>query len=112
MVVVIIATPLPLLRHGPTRFDGIIAVASALSLAVTMPFWYAEVGYTRILGLPHFVAWVPLLVWLYWRRRDLTAPPRVRWAILVLAATTVVSLGFDGTDAVRYTLGERAPLGR
>ena len=30
---------------------------------------------------------------------------------MTLAATVVVSLGFDGADAIRYALGDRAPLG-
>ncbi len=111
MVVVIIVAPLPLLRGSVTRRDGQVAAASALFLAVVMPFWHAEVGYTRLLGLPHFVAWVPLLAWLYRRRAHFATPPRVRWAVLILAATTIVSLAFDGTDVIRYALGQRAPLG-
>lgn len=111
MVTIIIVAPFPLLHGSVTRRDGQVAAASALFLALVMPFWHAEVGYTRLLGLPHFVAWVPLLAWLYWRRAHLIASPRVRWAVLILAATTATSLAFDGTDVIRYALGERALLG-
>ena len=111
MVAVVVLAPLPLLRRGTARLDGPAAAGSALFLAAAMPFWHAEVGYTRILGLPHFLAWGPLLAWLWWRRANLASPRRVRWAALVLAATIAVSLAFDGVDAVRYALGERGSLG-
>ncbi len=74
----------------------------------TMMWLYSQVGYVRLLGLPHVVFWTPLVIYL-WRRREKW---RVRetiagkW-ILLLFATMLVSLAFDYTDVARYLLGDR-----
>ena len=109
MTIVIIAVPPPLLWHRKTRLDGLVAAVSAVTLAVLMPYWHAEIGYTRLLGLPHFVVWVPFLAWLYWRRKRLASPPVVRWTVLALVATILVCLAFDTADIIRYWLGDTAP---
>ena len=43
-------------------------------------------------------------------RRHLASPWQVRWAVNVLMLTILVSLAFDYVDAIRYMMGERAPL--
>ena len=112
MAAALAIAPLPLLLRRETRPDGLAAAAAALALAVAMPFWRAETGgYTRIVGLPHFAAWIPLLVWFYGRRRTLASTASTRVAVAILVATISVSLAFDAVDAIRYALGERDPLG-
>ena len=110
LLFVVSAPALPLLRRRLTRTCGVAVAAAAVVTAAAMPFWYAEVGYTRLLGVPHFPVWVLLLAWLYRRRERLRSPPHILWTALVLAATIVVSLALDGANAIRYMLGERAPL--
>lgn len=110
MTLVIIVLPSPLLLHRQSRLDGLMATVAGLMLAVLMPYWHAEAGYTRLIALPHFIVWIPLLAWLHRRRKRLAAPPLVRWMVLIFVATVLVCLAFDAVDIVRYVLGERALL--
>lgn len=91
-------------------------VAGAI-LAVNLPmvasmFWlYEEVGFVRLLGLPHLVFWTPLVVWIVLRltrRPEIVQPQRaVLW---LFVASLTVSLAFDLTDVARYLAGERQSL--
>jgi len=88
-----------------------LAVFLAYTAGVLMLFWlYAELGYVRLLGLPHVLFWTPLAIYLIWRLRDRQIPTPLRLLMGVLLATVVISLGFDYTDVARYLLGEREPL--
>lgn len=104
------AAPLLLLWRKGTRADGLALGGAAVLIAVSMPYWHALVGYTRILGVAHFPVWIPLLVWLYHRRERYSSPRHVRWTVLLTAVTVSISLLLDGANAVRYLLGERGPL--
>lgn len=110
MTLVIIVLPSPLLWHRGSRLDGLVAALAGLALAVLMPYWHMEVGYTRLIALPHFIVWVPLLAWMYRRRKHLASPPLVRWMVLIFVVTTLVCLAFDAVDIARFILGERALL--
>ena len=110
MVVVVIATPVIMRMYGAVRRDHLIVAASTVALLVVMPLWHDQVGYVRLLGLPHIPVWTPLAVYLYSRRKFLASPWQVRWAVNVFMLTIIVSLAFDYVDAIRYMLGERAPL--
>ncbi len=82
-----------------------------LAMVPSMLWLHAEVGFVRLLGLPHLVFWTPLLVWLALRLRRRAEIPRLQRAgLLVYAATLAVSLAFDAADVLRYLLGERASL--
>lgn len=102
---------LPLLFHGTTRRIGVVVLLTNTAVTISMNWLYAEVGYVRLLGLPHLILWGPLAVYLWRqlrRRRDMPTP--LYWLIAVLAASISISLAFDAVDVVRYLLGERAPL--
>ena len=109
MIAALFVVPGLLLRYEPSRREGKVMLASSIVLAVLMLLWHAQVGYTRIVALPHILIWTPLLVYLYSRRTNLASPPRVRRMTTILVLTIVVSLAFDCTDVIRYLLGERAP---
>ncbi|MEM8786750.1 MAG: hypothetical protein AAGE76_00655 [Pseudomonadota bacterium] len=101
--------PLALLIWRPTRLAAVLTVAASVAGAVAVNWMYGEMGYVRLLGLPHIVLWTPLAVYLWRliRREDVTV-----WAKRVLAVvlgTILISLAFDYTDAIRYALGERTP---
>ena len=85
-------------------------LASSIVLSILMLLWHAQVGYTRMLGLPHILIWTPLLGYLYSRRKHLASPLQVRWMTMALVSTIVVSLAFDSANVIRYILGERASL--
>ena len=108
MTVAIFIVPGLLLRHESSRREGKVILASSIVLAVLMLLWHSQVGYTRIVALPHILIWTPLLVYLYARRNNLASPSLVRRMTTVLVLTIVVSLAFDFTDVILYILGERA----
>lgn len=108
LLAAIFAVPGLMLRYESSRRDGKVILASSIVLTVLMLLWYAQVGYTRIIGLPHILIWLPLLAYLYSRRTNLSSPSHVRWLTMTLVLTILVSLAFDCTDVIRYILGERA----
>ncbi len=81
-----------------------------IPMVIAMRAVYEEVGYTRLLGLPHLVFWTPLLVWLVLRLRAERLPGPWRQVAWVYAASIAVSLAFDAADVARYLAGERASL--
>lgn len=105
---VIFVVPGLLLMYESSRCEGKVILASSIVVSVLMLLWHSQVGYTRILALPHILIWTPLLVYLYARRKNLASPARVCWITTILVLTIVVSLAFDITDVIRYILGERA----
>ena len=108
MIAAIFVVPGLQLRYESSRREGKVILASSIVLSISMLLWHAQVGYTRILALPHILIWMPLLVYLYSRRTNLASPSPVRRMTTVLVLTIVISLAFDCTDVVRYILGERA----
>ena len=110
MVVVIVAAPVVMRKYGAARRDHLLVAVSTLALIVAVPLWHSHVGYVRLVGLPHLPVWTPLAVYLYCRRKHLSSPWQLRWAVNVFMATIIISLAFDYVDTVRYLLGERAPV--
>ena len=73
-------------------------------------FLYQQLGYVKLLGLAHIVAWTPLAIHLWFKLRSphVTRAPRI--IIGVVLATIMFSLVFDYVDAARYIAGDRTPL--
>ena len=92
-------------------FTRVEARWTLVAMALTVPamLWlYSQVGYQRILGLPHVIFWTPLVIWL-WMRRDKWRVKETlggKW-VLVLFTVMVISLVMDYTDVARYLMGER-----
>lgn len=87
------------------------ATLAAISISfLTMLAIFKTLGFVRLLGLGHLVAWPPLLLWL-WPRLEGVAPATAlsQW-LLALVAINLVSLVIDAIDLVRYLRGERAPM--
>ena len=110
MIAALFVVPGLLLRYESSRREGKVILASSIVLSILMLLWHAQVGYTRMLGLPHILIWTPLLGYLYSRRKHLASLLRVRWMTMALVSTIVVSLAFDSANVIRYILGERASL--
>ena len=110
MFVVIVAVPVFMRRHGAARRDYLLVASSTVVLIVAVPLWHSHVGYVRLVGLPHLPVWTPLAAYLYCRREHFSSPRQLRRAVNVFMATIIVSLAFDCVDAIRYLLGERAPV--
>ena len=104
----IVVLPLTLLIWKQTRLTAFITVAASILAGVGVSKLYDQLGYVKLLGLPHVILWTPL-VWYLWRqikRNDMPKWPR-RIMMLVLAVF-VASLVFDYVDVARYLVGERA----
>ena len=70
---------------------------------------YEQMGYVRLLGLPHVILWTPLAVYLF---RQVRRPDMPQWPARLMSVTLVViliSLAFDYVDVIRWMLGERVP---
>lgn len=104
----IVVLPLTLLIWKQTRLTALITIAASILAGLGVSKLYDQLGYVKLLGLPHIILWTPL-VWYLWRqikRKDMPEWPR-RIMTLVLAVF-VASLVFDYVDVARYVLGERA----
>ena len=104
------ALPLALFIWRQTRLAAAASLLCSLAGGFGVNWLYGQMGYVKLLGLPHIIFWTPLVVYLISivRQKDLPAwPQRI---LFVIIATILVSLAFDYTDVARYVLGERAPL--
>jgi len=101
------ALPLALIFWSQSRMAGIVTVVASLAGGVGVQWMFSQMGYVKLLGLPHIIVWVPLVFYLLRqiKRPDMPQwPVRIMWFILL---TIGISLAFDITDVVRYVLGER-----
>lgn len=98
---------------GPLLFFGSLeakVVLAALALAAAIQFVIvARLGYVRLLGAGHIVAWVPMLLWLVPRLAVVGSGTLFgRWLVAV-AAVDLASLAIDFVDVGRYLAGDRRP---
>lgn len=110
MGLVLIGSFVALLFSRATRRDALILLAANVPMVFFMQWLYGQLGYVRLLGLPHVIVWTPLVIYFLWRLRDPAITVPFRQIIWLLLATMIISLGFDYADVVRYLLGEREPL--
>lgn len=110
LTVAMAATPLLLLIWRETRRLGAVIAAANVLVAVAMHALHAQIGFVRLLGLPHVAVWTPLLWLCVARLRRGVAAPVPRGALAVFAASIAVSLVFDYVDVARWLAGERAPM--
>ena len=102
--------PLALLIWKESRIAGIATVVASLVGGVATQWLYGEVGYVKLLGLPHIIFWTPLMVYLIAKivRGEVPVwPQRIMTAIVIIIG---ISLLFDYVDVARYVFGERASL--
>jgi hypothetical protein len=102
--------PLSFLIWRQSRVAGIVTLVASVVAGASVAWMYGQMGYVRLLGLPHLIFWTPLAIYL-WRqikRADMPVWPRRLMSVtLVIIA---ISLVFDYTDTARWVLGEREPL--
>ncbi len=84
------------------------ALAALVVVATNLPIMLIERGMSRLMSVPHLLAWIPLLVWLLLR---INAEPPLAGAELALAVALIaingLSLVFDVIDSLRWLRGER-----
>lgn len=110
LTVIMLATPAVLLFFRATRRDAVVVLTATLATIVSMQWLYGEMGFVRLLGLPHVVIWTPLAVYLVLRLIQGGLPALPRIAIKVFLASILVSLVFDYIDVIRWLLGERGSM--
>lgn len=117
LVITHLAAILFVVRRRPegglaVRPEPVAIVLSFLAAGLFMGWLYEQVGYVRLLGLPHLVFWGPVWVWLLRRRRSLGTQSlfgKYVHAYLLVAGTSLV---IDLIDVVRYLVGDGQLLHR
>jgi hypothetical protein len=89
------------------------AAASLVVVMSNVPVMLAERGMSRLLSIPHLIAWIPLCVALL--LRAFSGDPIENWEralLFALLAVNGVSLLFDAIDSWRWLRGDREVPGR
>lgn len=84
------------------------ATASLVVVLSNVPIMLAERGMSRLLSIPHLIAWIPLcavLLSLWYSDDPMSTSERA--LLLILLAVNGVSLVFDTIDSWRWLRGER-----
>ena len=86
-----------------------VVLAAMLVGAVVQLLIVSRLGFVRLLGAGHIVAWVPMLLWLVPRLPNLgVATPFGRWLFAVVILD-LAALAIDFVDVARYLAGDRRP---
>lgn len=102
--------PVVLLIWKASRKAGIITLIASLLAGFGVQMMFDAMGYVKLLGLPHLILWVPIVVFLMAQQARGDMPNWPRRIIWFIIAIICISLAFDFIDVVRWVLGERAPL--
>lgn len=105
LLLVNLVAPLAFLETIEARVVLVVFLCAAM-LQMTM---FARLGFVRLLGLGHIVAWLPMVIWLWARLPPTGAAGALgKWMVLVIAIDAL-SLVIDFADVVRYVAGDRQP---
>ena len=96
----------PLFFLGQVEAQMVVA-ALALSM-VLMTILTGRFGFSRILGLGHIIAWVPLLAFLWSRLPDSPSSDSFGLWLMAVIVLDAASLVIDSVDVVRFLAGDRA----
>ncbi len=106
----IVVLPVALLVWRQSRLAAVLILTADGAAGFGVSRLYDAMGYVKLLGLPHIIFWVPLVIYLFTQLKRTDLPLWPRRIIAVVLAMLLVSLAFDCTDVARYLLGERTPL--
>jgi hypothetical protein len=104
LVFCIVVLPLTLLIWRQTRITAIITIAASVLAGVGVSKIYDQLGYVKLLGLPHIVLWTPLAYYLFRQIKREDMPLWPRRIMIVVLGVFLVSLVFDYVDVARYML--------
>lgn len=102
--------PISLLIWRQSRLVAVFTLASSVLAGVGVMLIFTQMGYVRLMGLGHVIAWTPIAfyLWKQQARADMPTPPK--WIIRAVLLTIAISLAFDYVDVIRYLLGDRTPV--
>lgn len=103
--------PFGLFIWRSTRWTAAFCLIAGLLGGLGVNWLYGQMGYVKLLGLPHIIFWTPLAVHLWTKMRSHAVEKAPRILIAVILTIILISLAFDYVDTIRYILGERTPLG-
>jgi hypothetical protein len=87
------------------------AWAAVFVLATNVPIMWAAQGMSKLMSVPHLVAWIPLHVFLVLRLTGAAGPMPVSKTelllVLVLLVVNSISLGLDALDSLKWWRGDR-----
>ncbi len=90
------------------RVEAQAVVVALLVSIVLMTILTGRFGFSRILGLGHIIAWVPLLAFLWSRLMDAPSSDPFGLWLRVVIALDAASLVIDAVDVVRFFAGDRS----
>ena len=90
------------------RLEAQVVVAALAASMVLMTILTGRFGFSRILGLGHIIAWVPLLAFLSTRLSDAPSSDAFGLWLRVVIALNTASLVIDAVDVARFFAGDRA----
>jgi|TARA_R110002049_G_scaffold10127_2_gene50287 hypothetical protein len=99
--------PFALLIWRQSRVVGLVTLLSSFLAAAAVYGLFGQLGYVKLLGLPHVLIWTPLVAYLYRKQGKDYMPVWPRRIIWVVMVTITISLAFDYVDVIRYALGAR-----
>nr|MBX2805548.1 hypothetical protein [Hyphomicrobiales bacterium] len=102
MSIVLIGSVVMLLISKATRRDALIVFLANVPNVLLIQWLYDQLGYVRLLGLPHVLFWTPLVFYLFMRLKNHEIVTPFRQVIWLLLITITVSLVFDYDDVARY----------
>jgi len=94
-----------------TRLVALTSVLVGMSAGFAVFTMFDQLGYVKLLGLPHILLWTPLAYYIYTQIKRPDVPTVPRWMMIIILSTLLISLAFDYTDVARYLLGERGMMG-
>lgn len=103
--------PVFLVFWQQTRLVAITSTLASFSAAFAVVTMFNQLGYIKLLGLPHILLWTPLAYYIYTQIKRPDVPTLPRWMMIVTLVTLLISLAFDYTDVICYLLGERGVMG-
>lgn len=98
-----------LVQRATWRYAAVAIVATAVNF-LFMRWLYGQVGYVRLLGLPHVIVWTPLALYFGSALMRQAITGWVRPVVIVFVISISASLAFDYVDVARWLLGERASM--
>lgn len=98
-----------------TWTGNVAAIASLVVAATILPIMWLERGMSKLMAIPHLLAWIPLEIALALRvmghagTTPMTAHEYL--ALLLIMGVNGISLWFDTLDALRWCQGDRSISG-
>jgi hypothetical protein len=91
--------------------EGQMALACLMLSFLIMWGIYVQKGFVRLLGLGHLIAWSPMMVWFGNVIAQGNAEGWFEYWLISVLVINGLSMMIDFVDVVRYSLGDRQPIG-